>query len=281
MMHDKDKHEYAELVTALVDNEINDSQLQAKIRTLSESDSDLKFEYHIQTTIKKTVKNKCRFHTCPSSLRNRIMLDIRTGKFPEESPASSKPVFSLRPWAYAAAVAVIFLTLFIFRVIDGEIDPKLEVLESKFSLDKMAMNNFKAILDSKLSCEIASSDSNTIKSFFHTKGLRYAVRMVCPKGWQYVGAVVSQDNGEKFGHVVLKDSRGNLLYIFEVDQKYLTSEKKLNLDNKIMSTIMAGSCYTQDAESMGIVINKCGSNVRAVVSKENSEKLKSLFCGLE
>ena len=278
MMNDKNRHEYAELVAALVDNEIKDNQLRSELLSAAATDPNLKTEHYVQLTVKKTVSKKCRMAQCPSSLRNRILLEIRTGAAVEKG--NNKQIFSLRPYAYAAAIAVIFITLFIFKYTDTQTGG-LEVMESRFSLDKMAMNNFKAILDAKLAPQITSDDPGKIQSFFAEKGLQYKMRMACPKGWHFVGAVVSHDNGEKFGHVVLSDSNGNLLYIFEVDKKYLTSDKKLSLDNKIMSTVMSGSCYTQGEGNMGILINRCGDNVRAVVAKDNPENLKTLFCGLD
>lgn len=279
MMNDRKRHEYAELVAALVDNEITDNRLKSELLDATSTDAALKAEHHVQLTVKKTVKSKCRFAECPSSLRNRILLDIRTGNPVEKR--ETKQVFTLRPYAYAAAVAVIFITLFVFKYTDSQSNGDLQVVEAGFNLDKMALENYKAILAAKLAPQITSDDSSKIQSFFAAKGLQYKMRMVCPKGWRYVGAVVSQDNGEKFGHVVLSDAKGNLLYIFEVDKKYLTSEKKLSLSSKIMSTVMSGSCYTQGEGSMGILINRCGDNVRAVVAKDNPENLKTLFCGLD
>lgn len=279
MIHDKNRQDYAELIAALVDNEIKDSRLRAELEGLKATDPVMKREFEVQSAVKSTIKKKCAFARCPSSLRNRILLDIRTGHLSEK--ATRKPeTFTLRPFAYAAAIAVVFITLFIFKYSDSADIAGLDIVQSSVTFDKMAMDNFKAILDAKLSPQIASSDTNTLKSFFTSRGLDYDMHMVCPSGWEYVGAVVSDTNGEKFGHIVLKDSKGKLVYIFEVDKKYFTNHKKLDLDTKIMSQVMSGSCYTNDQGEMGILINKTGDNVRAIVTNDKCEKLKSLFCGL-
>ena len=280
MIHDKNRQEYAELIAALVDNEIKDSRLRAELEGLRASDPDLMIEFEIQAMVKSTVTRKCSHSGCPAALKNRILADIKKGQLASRSNGESK-VFTLRPYAYAAAIAVVFITLFIFKYTDSGNITNLPVVKSSLlSFDKMAMKNFRAILDSKLAPQIASSDTNTLKSFFTSKGLDYDMHMICPQGWEYVGAVVSTDNGKKFGHVVLKDTKGKLIYIFEVDKKYLTNDKKLDLDDKIMSQVMSGSCYMQDQDDMGILINKTGDNVRAIVTNDKCEKLKSLFCGL-
>lgn len=280
MIHDKNRQEYAELIAALVDNEIKDSRLRAELEGLKATDSGIKMEFEVQQAVKTTIKQKCRYARCPSAVKNRILLDIRTGHLAKKRTTKTES-FSLRPYAYAAAIVVVFITLFIFKYTDSANISSLPVVESSVTFDKMAMNNFKAILSAKLAPQIASSDTNTIKSFFLSKGLDYDMHMICPSGWEYVGAVVSDDNGKKFGHVVLKDSQGKLIYIFEVDKKYFTNDKKLDLDNQIMSQVMSGSCYTQDQDDMGILINKTGDNVRAIVTNDKCEKLKSLFCGLQ
>ena len=279
MIHDKNRQEYAELIAALVDNEIKDSRLRAELEGLRATDPDLMIEFEIQAMVKSTVTRKCSYSRCPSTLKNRILSDIRRGHLASRGKSETR-FFTLRPYAYAAAIAVVFITLFIFKYTDSGNISNLPVVQSSLSFDKMAMKNFRAILDAKLAPQIASSDTNTLKSFFNSKGLDYDMHMICPQGWEYVGAVVSTDNGKKFGHVVLKDSRGKLIYIFEVDKKYLTNDKKLDLDNKIMSQVMSGSCYMQDQDDMGILINKTGDNVRAIVTNDKCEKLKSLFCGL-
>ena len=61
MIHDKNRQEYAELIAALVDNEIKDSRLRAELEGLRATDPDLMIEFEIQAMVKSTVTRKCSY----------------------------------------------------------------------------------------------------------------------------------------------------------------------------------------------------------------------------
>ena len=143
-----------------------------------------------------------------------------------------------------------------------------------------AKNNFNSILNGKLLPQLTSANSEEIKNFFNTNGVKYSTSVPNLKDWKLLGAVVSEDGGEKFAHHVYVGKNGQLAYLFQVDESYIHTHTIVTLSEDLVKYLDAGNCYSSKSEESITLFTKLGNNICAIVSNGNPKEIENTFCGL-
>ena len=158
-------------------------------------------------------------------------------------------------------------------------DFAVEQLGSK-NMFVQAKNNFNAITTGKLLPQLTSQNADEIKNFFNDNGVKYSTLVPNVADWNLLGAVVSEDQGEKFAHHVYVSKDGKLAYLFQVDESYLYNHEIISLSDDLIKYLDDGNCYSYESEGSVTMFTKLDNNICAVVSNGNPKEIENLFCSL-
>ena len=143
-----------------------------------------------------------------------------------------------------------------------------------------AKNNFNSILEGKLTPQLTSTSPEEIKSFFDKSGVKYSTMVPRIAEWSLLGAVVSEDKNEKFAHHVHVGKKGELAYLFQVDESYLYSHDIISLSDDLIKYLDEGNCYSSISKGSVTLFTKLNNNICAIVSNGNPKEIESTFCSL-
>lgn len=272
-----------ELITAYIDNEILYESLKNEIKNIIESDPEYQIEYRIQLLVKKLAYEKYNRVKAPEYLRTRILNQIMPAEEQRKTQESFltglfyKPAFSFA----TAIIIVISLVLIIFNITSDQQPP--EISDKDFTPDNMfyqAENNFQAIIEGKLNPQLVAKQPDEIRNFFVQNGVRYQTIVKTFPQWSLLGAVVSEDKGEKFAHHVYTGKKGEIIYVFQVDESYLKGNKIITLNEKLLSYLDKGNCFIKTENNKVILFKKVENNIFAVVSNAALLEVQNNFCNI-
>lgn len=277
-----------ELITAYLDNELRDESLKDEIKHLIDADPEYKFEYQIQNLVKRIAQEKYKRQQAPEHLKRRILNQIATEinvQSPKESSSKgisfwaglfSKPAFSFA----TAIIIVISIILIIFN--RNSIQPPV-IAEDQLTPDNMfyqAENNFEAIIQGKLAPQIMADKPEEIQKYFESSGVRYSTLVPTFKEWKLLGAVVSEDKGEKFAHHVYAGEKGEIVYVFQVDESYFKSHDIISLNEDLLEYLDQGNCFIKTEDKKVVLFKKVNHNICAVVSNAPLQDVQNNFCNI-
>ncbi len=272
-----------DMITALVDGEITDANLKQKLFSKIESDKEFAIDFKMQSLVKNLIKEKVIFQKTPDKVKSKILKSIGSQtKFEPARKSFFSELFEKPAFSFATAFVVV---LAIFLIV---INRPVDVENKNFAIEQLgkdnmfvqAQNNFSSILHGKLAPQLASKSADEIKNFFVTNGVKYSTSVPNILDWNLLGAVVSEDKGEKFAHHVYVDKEGKLAYLFQVDESYLNDHEIISLSDDLIKYLDNGKCYTSVTDSSVILFTKVNHNICAVVSNANPKKVEEMFCSL-
>lgn len=273
-----ERSEYFDLVTAYVDNELNNENQVKKIKSLIDSDEDIRYEYQVQSFLKTYVKNKVQFVDTPESLKERIGQVLFNELKPEpkrESFIETLLGFLRRP-AYAFGLAVVVIAAFLVIFLsESSLDKMAASQRGETNMFVEAKSNFSKILSGSLNLQYQSSNPLAIKEYFKEQGVSYNTVIPRLKDSKIIGAVVSDRNGEKFAHHVYRTNTGKLVYLYQADEKCIKRKKNLNLSDDLVKFIDEGKLYKYEKDGQSFLIWKNQGNICVLVSNENMESLEN------
>lgn len=272
-----------DMVSAYIDGEIKDELLEKEILSRINKDRDFEIEYRVHSLVKNLIKEKVVYQQTPVKVRAKILKSIGSTKEVHSEKKSffadlfEKPSFS---FATAFVVVLAIVLIIINRPVDIENkDFAVEQLGSD-NMFVQAQNNFNSILQGKLAPQLASKSADEIKNFFESNGVKYSTSVPNVLDWNLLGAVVSEDQGEKFAHHVYVDKEGKLTYLFQVDESYLNNHEIITLSDDLIKYLDEGNCYTSVTDSSVTLFTKVENNICAVVSNANPKEIEKTFCSL-
>ncbi len=272
-----------DMVTALVDGEVNDVILKQEIFFKIESDKDFATEYKVQSLIKNLVKEKVVFQKSPDKVRASILKSIGSkSKFVSTRKSFFEDLFEKPAFSFATAFVVILAIVLIILNGPGIVEKKDFAIE-QFGSDNMlvqARNNFNSILTGKLTPQLNSANAVEINKFFASNGVQYSALVPTLADWNILGAFVSEDNGEKLAHHVYIGKKGELVYFFQVEESYLQNREIIFLTNDFIKYLAEGNCYFSLSNGSVILFTKMDNNICAIVSNGNPKEIENIFCSL-
>lgn len=271
-----------ELITAFVDNEIKDASLKDEIKHLIETDEEFSIEYKVQSFVKRIAKEKYKRSAAPEYLKTRILNQIT----PEQINVKSRPeisfwagLFSKPAFSFATAIIIVISIVLILFNRTPQQPPVIS--EDKLTPDNMfyqAENNFQAIIQGKLTPQLIANNPEEIQKFFETSGVKYSTLVPTFSEWSLLGAVVSEDKGEKFAHHVYAGKKGEIVYVFQVDESYLKSHEIISLDEDLLQYLEDGNCYVKTEKDKVLLFKKIERNICAIVSNAPIQEVENNFC---
>ncbi|MBS4035097.1 MAG: hypothetical protein KGZ85_11575 [Ignavibacterium sp.] len=272
-----------DLTAALVDNEIIDESLKKQLVSKIETDVDLRYDYMVQNLVKTLIKEKVSYQSIPEKVKSKVLRKIQPKEIRVKSSSSFFAGFFSRPAiSFATAILIVLAALLILINRSEVTQPKDFALE-QLGEDNMfvqAKNNFRSILEGKLAPQLVSSDPSEVKNFFASSGVNYSTVVPEMRKWDLLGAVVSEDRGEKFAHHVYANSEGEIVYLFQVEESYLQTHEIIKLTDDLLSYLDNGNCYTTLNDDYSTLMSKSGNNIYAVVSNASLDDISQSFCAL-
>ncbi|WP_337872779.1 hypothetical protein [Ignavibacterium sp.] len=277
-----------ELITAYIDNEIKEASIKDEIKHLIDVDPEYRFEYQVQSLVKKAAREKYKRQQAPEHLRQRIINQIASEINVKTPSRSSEKEFSF--WAglfskpaFSFATAIIIIISVVLILFNRTPQQPPVISEDQLTPDNMfyqAQNNFEAIIQGKLAPQIIADNPETIQQFFQTSGVKYSTLIPTFKEWKLLGAVVSEDKGEKLAHHVYIGKKGEIVYVFQVDESYLKSHEIISLDENLIEYLDQGNCYIKTENQKVLLFKKIDHNICAIVSNAPLQEVQNNFCNI-
>ena len=272
-----------DMIDAYIDGEIKDELVKQEILSRIQNDNNFAIEYSVHSLIKNLVKEKLVYHQTPAKVRANILKSIgSTTKVDSENKSFFADLFERPSFSFATALVVVLAIALIIINRPGMVEKKdfaVEQLGSK-NMFVQAKSNFNAITTGKLLPQLTSQNADEIKNFFNDNGVKYSTLVPNVAEWNLLGAVVSEDHGEKFAHHVYVSKDGKLAYLFQVDESYLYNHEIISLSDDLIKYLDDGNCYSYESEGSVTMFTKLDNNICAVVSNGNPKEIENLFCSL-
>jgi hypothetical protein len=272
-----------DMIDAYIDGEIKDDLVKQEVLSKINSDKDFAVEYRVHSLVKNLIHEKVVYQQTPAKVRARILKSIgSTTKVQSEKKSFFADLFDKPSFSFATAFVVILAIALIIINRPGIVQKKdfaIEQLGSK-NMFVQAKNNFNSITEGKLVPQITSKSPDEIKKFFNNNGVKYSTLVPNLANWNLLGAVVSEDQGEKFAHHVYVSKDGKLAYLFQVDESYLYSHEIISLSDDLIKYLDAGNCYYYESDGSVTLFTKLDNNICAVVSNGNPKEVENTFCSL-
>lgn len=272
-----ERSEILNLVTAYADNQLNNDTQINHIKSLIDTDEEIRYEYQIQAFLKTYVKNKVPFVETPLTLKEKINSTL----FNELTPKKTQPnlfgyIFSLiKQPVYAFGLAVVLLGTFLMVFLSGNNPDNMANSQTgDKNMFVEARSNFRKILSGSLNLQYQSSDPQAIREYFKEHGVNYNTVIPRLKNSQLIGAVVSDRNGEKFAHHMYKTNTGNFVYLYQADEKCIKKKKNLDLTDDLVKFVDEGKLYKYAEDGHSFIVWKNAGNICVVVSNENMDNLE-------
>ena len=272
-----------DMITALVDGELNDTILKQDILSKIESDKDFAIEYKVQSLIKNLVTEKVAFQKTPDKVRAKILKSIGSDtKVASTKNSLISNIFENPSFSFATTFVVILAVVLIILNGPGIVEKKDFAIEQLGSDNMLvqARNNFNNILTGKLTLQLNSTDAVEIKKFFASNGVQYSALVPTLADWNLLGAFVSDDKGEKFAHHVYIGKQSELTYLFQIDESYLQNREFIFLTNDFIKYLDEGNCYFSVSNGSVTLFTKLDNNICAIVSNGNPKEIENVFCSL-
>lgn len=271
-----------DIITALVDGEINDPVVKQDILSRIDADESLAIDYKAQLLIKNLVKEKVAWKTTPDKVKAKVLKKINSQTKVESSSSVFSNLFEKPAFSFATAF-VIILAIVLIVLNRPENVTQIDFAIEQSGGDNMfvqAQNNFNSIVEGKLAPQMTSENSDEIIKFFNANGVKYSTSVPDKENWKLLGAVVSEDRGEKFAHHVYVSNDGKLAYLFQVDESYLNNREIIKLSDDLIKYLDEGNCYTTKSGKSVTLFTKFENNICAIVSNADQKEVEKTFCSL-
>lgn len=267
--------EVLELITALVDNEIETKEKTREIKSLIEKSEELNFEYQIQNFIKTTIHTRIPKIETPQHLRNQVIRKLLSEINSETEQQKPKPAWS--KWIFKPAFAfsifiIVFLAIFLFTK-NNLHENIIREQNGEANMFIQALHNFQNLVDGNASAQLHPTNTEELKNYFKKNGMTYEANIPLAKNWYLAGASVSEFKGIKLAHNMYRNSSGKLAYLYQANEDFLVHQKILNLSDDLIKLINEGKSFRYNDKGKSVIIWKCKKNICILVSNDNLDKL--------
>ncbi|MDP4194372.1 MAG: hypothetical protein Q8940_04955 [Bacteroidota bacterium] len=279
-------NELSEQITALVDNELKDQDDINRLKDIIKNDTNSGIEFYIQSNLKNLVKSRVPQLQAPIYLRNRIVEQIK------DEVASPNRQKSHRRWykkllltpkyAIVLVIAVLAVVLSVVVLITNNSSRNYTSTSQNpiYNMLAEARKNFQKISEGKLPLQLSSNSPEAVKQFFKQKGVKFDPIVPEFKDWELLGAVVSDQKGEKLPHNLYRCKDGKLVYLYQADEHCLKS-KIVSLSSDISKIVDTGKYYKVSDGEQSALIWKHKGKICVVVSNGNINTVESKFLAEE
>ncbi len=268
-------------ITSYVDNELKDQNLIDEVKDLINNNEIVRSEYFIQSNIKNLLKERFTNQSAPDYLKKRIINNLHFISTPEKKE-KTKDIFINQIFEIRFAFAILALIIFILLV-SIPFTPKLttEILVTQQVGDNnllvQTQNNFRNLIAGNLKAQHIALNREDLSDYFKNSGVKYSTSIPACPSWKADGVIISEIDGLKLAHSIYKNNKGELLYIFQVDNQMIGEKSKLCMSNDLQNYISEGNYLKVKRNDCSIVIMKYGNNILAAASNSDLENIDKTF----
>lgn len=275
--------ELLEEITSFADNELKDPVVIGRLKKLIRQDESIRAEYLIQSRIKNLLNERFAHQAVPDYLTDRIIKNIY--KNTSDKPIPTLPNkeliierFLKVRYEFTSIVILLFILLVSIPFNSEKTSEMLALQQTgKANLLVQAQNNFYDIIRGKLNLHFNSSDPKDVIKYFYNKGVAYTTVVPRCPSWKVEGAVISEIDGIKLAHSIYKNSKGEILYLYQVDEKMLNNNPKLCLTDDLCKYLNNGGALKIKDKNCSFVMLKHSRNIVAIASNTNLENVETSF----
>jgi hypothetical protein len=262
-------------ITSYIDGYGLTENERSEIKNRIENDPRLNFEYQIQYSMKNLVSKRIDRAKTPAYLINNIVSKTIESdqKNNFNNVFESVKNFFLTP-KYSLAIATAML---IFTVVYSIFNFTPNLNNSFPNLFTQAEQNFSNIVLGELKPQILCDNSSEVQEFFKSEGVAYSTLVPEFREWDLIGAVVSEEKGQKLAHHVYADNNGHLIYLYQVNEDHLTSNKLVELSPEMLTNLNSRGVVKFKAENHSTFLFKHQQNVFALVSNDDDIRIEDVF----
>ena len=268
-------------ISSLIDGEITESKKKEEIKNKINKDSKLKFEFLTHRLLKRTLKDKITPTVLSVNQKDELLKKISPGQ-KRNNFLSKLSIIQTKQFVAFSTFAVIFIAFALLIVNGPSINTNTDsniVFEGSRSQNMFiqAVDNFQNIVSGKMPIQMYSNNPDILQKFFKANGVTYPTKVSLIENCTLVGGIVSNYNGVSFAHHIYKDNNGNLLYIFQVDEKYFKKNPKLFLTNDLYQYLQNGNQYRLYLGNLLTIMTKVNNNIFALISNLPEEELPDKY----
>lgn len=293
------KENIDEYLTSYIDNQIKDQESISEILDFISNDPVVNKKYKNELLTKNFLKNSLKSVEVPAvsvyNINNSIdrLIGINSKEVHNDISFVSKlrelflsPLTKSLPIPrYALGVFVIIFTvvLYLYSVNNSKriLNPFI-INGTDNSVMVQAVNNFTKILKGDIKPQIESKSAVEVRKYVKDK-LKIDAYIPSISGFDVVGAVCNDFNGQQLAHIIYKDSNNDLIYIYQTDGNSIKSNG-LDLPDDVHKQIMKDKYYMCDNVSereCALLMWYVDNLLCASVSTLPKQKLYSKFTNLK
>jgi hypothetical protein len=269
--------EVLELITALVDNEIETNEKAKEIKLIIKNSQKLNLEYQLQNFVKSTIKSCVPKVEPPEYLKQEIVTSlIKEIEITNKKKENRSHIFQwvLRPAFVFSVILSVIAVIFYFS--QNKIYENIAFQQKgKSNMVNQALHNFQSIMEGSLLAQISPVNVEELKTFFRNRGMNYDVPSA--KDWYLSGAAVSEISGKKFAHNIYRNASGKIAYLFQANEDFLIKQKIFNLSDDLIKLVNGGKCYKYNDQNKSVMVWKCRKNICILVSNDNMNNLNQFI----
>lgn len=266
-----DCRQFQEVISALVDNELNEDEKK-------EAQAHLKkclhcfFDYKVESFIKYLVEFRFKKSTCPESLKNQIATQLISQTAPKVSVY--KKIYNLilqSKIRYAIAFILIFSGISYFLINRNSDDmPFVRMIDENYH--KIKSHNFPEKT-------IVISDPETVKQFLSANGI---LNPSLPKtDWKILSAGVEHYNNFPIAHLLFQ-CEFDTVYLMEIDYETFEYLSKDLVNKKVYDKIMKNKYISFDHNFCKIIFHYNQNKILIyAMDTNNDHAMEELIASIE
>lgn len=267
------------LTTAYVDNELKNKEELRQFEKALKEDPSLNFDLSAEIITKNILRSKFSGSKTPDGTRKKLLNAINR----KNSESSRKNLFKENIYSgkfimygTAAVILIAFVLLLFNRPAVNDRD-KISQQTGGNNMIVLAQQNFENYLNDKNQVQFISDNSDEIKNYFQSMGVKFEAYIPEFEKYSLVGASVTEHNGVKLAHHYYSAKNGKYLYVFQAHEDYFKGDSIIRLTNDLLSYLKPGNSYRISQENYTTIVRHQQDKVIAMVSNLSAEELPDEF----
>lgn len=255
-----------ELISAYADNQITDPETKQQVEELLKKDQKLEAKYRSEILTKQLLKNRIPQAELPDATYLKVMSSIDGAiaaskkKYADSHAINSavieypsfwqslKETFTGRflgapRYAFAVLAFIIIGGLVYFSGGKKTRNPYI-LSGTESSIMVQAVNSFHKVLKGEVTPQLKSSNAAEVEKYIMEKA-HFDPYVPQIDNYNISGVVCNEYHGQELAHLIYQDSKGNMIYIFQVPISAV-QKKSLDLPDDVQKEINLAKYYMCD-----------------------------------
>ncbi len=268
-------------IAALTDGEIEIPAEKEKLSKEIEKNSQLKFEYNVQSFTKSLVSEKLKISPVPLKVKKQLERKLKSESKSGFTAGRLPGIYTTKPVTAWGSTIILILAI-ILLIFNRTPQPGNKNFEKEQTGSEnmlvQARSNFENILAGKINPQFVSNDPEKIKQYFKEQNVNYSIYIPEIEDWQFKGVFITDINKTKLANLVYSNEDDKPVYIFQVTEDGLKSDNFLTLTDDLISYLNTGNCYKSARANPAILMTKLNVNIVAVVSNGSLREIENILC---